>query len=205
MDQQQQRRWLPTRRQVLWTIGIAIGVFAVVALIGGYLFGINLLIVPLGSAGIGGVFTLLGVAAGQLLEDLRRRRGEIRREVRAWVGGSVGGDVEERHFEVRFFNDRDVNIALWDPKVEFYEGESLIGRLAPQQSASQPPWWTPAGPIDLPSRTSVYKVMKVAAVGELLEQLKRSDRATFVATVVPGGRQLVEPLRRWHPYEEVPA
>lgn len=210
MDQQQQGRWLPTRRQV-WALGIAIGVFAVLALIVivyGYLvlgWQWPALLVPLGSAGFGGVFTLLGVAAGQLLEDLRRRRGEIRREVRAWVGGSTGGDAEERHFEVRFFNDRDVNIALWDPKVEFYEGDSLIGRLAPQQSASQPPWWIPAGPIDLPSRTSVYQVMKVAAVGELLEQLQRSDRATFVATVVPGGRQLVEPLRPWHPYEEAPA
>lgn len=149
--------------------------------------------------------TLLGVVVGLVVQDRLRRRGEVRREVRAWVGGTGGGETEERHFEVRFFNNRDVNIALWDSKVEFYEGESLIESLTPEVTVSERPFWTAVGPIDLPSRTSVYKVMRVEAGGDLLEKCRGVARLRFVATVVPGGEQLVEPLRRWAPYEQAPS
>jgi hypothetical protein len=83
---------------------------------------------------LGVVGTLGGGWWGQVLEDKRRRRGEVRREVSAWAGGTTGtgGDTEWRTFDMRFFNDRDVNIALWDLQVEYYREGSLIGTIFPR-------------------------------------------------------------------------
>jgi hypothetical protein len=63
---------------------------------------------------LGVVGTLGGVWWGQVLADKSRRRGEVRREVRAWVEEttSTTGDTETRTFDMRFYNDRDVNVAL---------------------------------------------------------------------------------------------
>src|SRR5215208_7624878 len=78
-----------------------------------------------------------GVWWGQVLEDKRRRRGEVRREVSAWVGGttSTSGDTETRNFDMRFFNDREVNIALWDVQVEYYREGSLIDTIVPRSTS----------------------------------------------------------------------
>lgn len=148
------------------------------------------------AGGLAVVGTLLGVVVGLVVEDRLRRRGEVRREVRAWVGGQTGGISESRVFEVRFFNDRDVNISLWDVKVEFYDGKELIASLPPKESAGTSP---PVGPVDLPSRRSVFITMMVEADSELLEKLRRSDRSTLVATVTPGGKKVSNALRAWDP------
>ena len=42
------------------------------------------------------------------------------------------GLTEYRSFEVRFFNNKDVNIALWDPEAEF----CAQGRAGQQALAS---------------------------------------------------------------------
>ena len=135
---------------------------------------------------VASVFTLLGsllgFVVGLVVEYLLRRRGELRREIRGWTGGRTGGRSEYRSFEVRLFNDKDVNIALWDAEAEFYEKDKLIDALPPKEAQGTNP---PVGPIDLPSRCSVYIQMIVEADGELLEKLKRSDRGRFVATIVP--------------------
>jgi len=92
------------------------------------------------------------------------------------------GLTEYRSFEVRFFNNKDVNIALWDPEAEFYEEGKLIDALPVKDAQGTNP---PVGPIDLPSRHSVYIPMIVEADGELLKKLKGSDRGRFV---VPLGK-----------------
>jgi hypothetical protein len=80
------------------------------------------------------VGTFGGVWWGQVLEDRRRRQGEVRREVSAWVGATTNtaGGTETRTYDMRFFNDRDVNIALWDVQVEYYREGSLIGTIFPR-------------------------------------------------------------------------
>jgi len=66
----------------------------------------------------------------------------MRREVSAWVGGttSTSGDIEMRNFDMRFFNDREVNIALWDVQVEYYREGSLIDTIVPAQPLAVPVW-----------------------------------------------------------------
>ena len=140
------------------------------------------------------VGTLLGVAVGQLLEDRRRRRGEVRREVRAWSGGSTGTVSESRVFEVRFFNDRDVNVALWDVQVEHYREGRRTGYIVPRP-AGRPE--AEVEPIDLESRKSVYMELELEAEGEELSLLKEADEIKFVATMMPSGESVSKDLPTW--------
>jgi hypothetical protein len=116
--------------------------------------------------------------------------------------GGPGGNPEGRGFDIRFFNDRDVNISLWDPRVEFSEKGRLVE--PPMVPTTGPRGGTEIGPIDLPSRTSVSVTMHVAADGERLARLKRADRVRFVAIVVPTGEKLSEDLRPWEPFVLAP-
>jgi hypothetical protein len=94
------------------------------------------------AAGVFGIAgALIGVAFGQWLEDRRRSRGKLRREVRAWSGGTTGTISESRVFEVRFFNGRDVNISLWDAEVECYRGGELIGSMISQPAGHRGEKW----------------------------------------------------------------
>jgi hypothetical protein len=153
-----------------------------------------------------GVFgALLGVVVGLVTEYRLRRRGEVVREVRAWTRGhapiNIGGhDIEIREFEVRFFNDRDVNISLWDARVECYRGNELTCSVTPTRGGES---METVGPIDLESRKSVYVAMKleVAVADEAgkLARLRNADRLKFVATQIPGEKKVCEPLPAWDP------
>jgi hypothetical protein len=156
---------------------------------------------------LGVVGTLGGVWWGQLLEDERRRRGEVRREVRAWADETTNtaGDTETRIFDMRFFNDREVNIALWDVKVEYYREGSRIGTIVPRPGPSpQPPSWAPdeVEPIDLESRKSVYVSLELLAEGEELPLVKSADKLQFVATMMPDDEKVSKPLPAWDDLEE---
>ncbi len=146
---------------------------------------------------VAGFFALLGVVVGLVAEQVLRRKGVVRLEVEAWAGGSKGGPFEERHFEARFFNDRDVNISLWDPRVEFYEGGQLIDAMP---TANPRSGQGSVGPIDLPSRTSVYVTMALRSEGGHLTAIKQADRVSFAATIVPSGKKMEEPLPPWDPF-----
>jgi hypothetical protein len=153
------------------------------------------------------VGTLGGVWWGQLLEDERRRRGEVRREVRAWADETTNtaGDTETRIFDMRFFNDRDVNIALWDVKVECYREGSLIDTIFPRPGPVPQPMPTPPEelePIDLESRKSVYISLELVAEGEELSLLKSADQLQFVATMMPDDEKVSKPLPAWDDLEE---
>jgi hypothetical protein len=142
-----------------------------------------------------------GVWWGQWLEDKRRRRGEVRREVSAWVEATTNtaGDTETRTFDMRFFNDRDVNIALWDVEVEYYREGSQIGTIIPRP-ASVPP--EEVEPIDLESRKSVYMSLQLVAEGEELSLVKSADQLQFVATMMPDDEKVSKPLPAWDDLEE---
>lgn len=155
-------------------------------------------------AAIAGLFTVIGVVAALVVEDRLRRRGEVRFEVRSWVGGTTSTTSgESRVFEARFFNGRDVIVSLWNLEVEFYDGEAVIARMLPKRAANDPTRSGPtAEPIELPSRTSVYQTTRLETRGEFLEKVKGADRALFVAVVVPGNDRISAPLRPWSPLEE---
>jgi hypothetical protein len=150
---------------------------------------------------LGVVGTLGGVWWGQVLADERRRRGEVRREVRAWVAETTNtaGDTETRTFDMRFFNDRDVNIALWEVEVEYYREGSQIGTIIPRP-ASVPP--EEVEPIDLESRKSVYMSLQLVAEGEELSLVKSADQLQFVATMMPDDEKVSKPLPAWDDLEE---
>jgi hypothetical protein len=157
---------------------------------------------------LGLVGTLGGVWWGQVLEDRRRRRGEVRREVNAWAGWttSTSGDTETRNFEMRFFNDRDVNIALWDVQVEYYREGSLIGTIVPRSTSGGTGTGLGPGevePIDLESRKSVYVSLQLVAEGEELSLVKSADQLQFVATMMPGDEKISKPLRAWDDLEDL--
>jgi len=139
-----------------------------------------------------GVFAVVGLVAGLGVEYLLRRWGAVRREIQSWVGSSRGGLVESRGFEATFFNDKDVNISLWNPKVEFRKDGRLLDTVDAAIRGRGP-----AGPIDLPSRTSVEVTMYVEAERGSLELLRSADQVLFVASPVPRGKKLEEPLKLW--------
>jgi hypothetical protein len=118
------------------------------------------------------------------------------REVRAWNGGSTGGPSESRVFDARFFNDRDVNISLWDAEVACYRGGQLIDSFPPRPAGRR---GHEVGPIDLESRKSVYMSLELEVEGEGLSLLKESDRLEFVATTIPGGKRVRKALPTWDP------
>jgi hypothetical protein len=156
---------------------------------------------------LGVVGTLGGVWWGQVLDDKRRRRGEVRREVSAWLEGTTNtaGDTETRTFDMRFFNDRDVNIALWDVQVEYYREGSRIGTIVPRPASVPQSMPTPpeeVEPIDLESRKSVYMSLQLVAEGEELSLLKSADQLQFVATMMPDDEKVSKPLPAWDDLEE---
>jgi hypothetical protein len=141
-----------------------------------------------------------------VLEDKRRRRGEVRREVSAWVEATTNtaGDTETRTFDMRFFNDRDVNVALWDVKVECYREGSLLDTIDPRPV---PPQHMPVPdevePIDLESRKSVYVSLQLVAEGEELSLVKSADQLQFVATMMPGHEKVSKPQPAWDDLEDL--
>lgn len=46
-------------------------------------------------------------------------------------GGFSLGESERREFQVRFFNERDVDVGLWEARLEFYEGNQIFADPVP--------------------------------------------------------------------------
>ena len=207
-----------TQQDRTWVVVLIVAVLLVLIAIAGIVRGPNTPLkekaergttprttIALAVLGVGG--TLAGVWWGQWLEDKRRRRGEVRREVRAWVDWttSTSGDTETRIFDMRFFNDRDVNVALWDVKVECYREASLLDTIDPRPGPvpkHMPPPPTEVEPIDLESRKSVYKSLQLVAEGEELSLVKSADQLQFVATMMPGHEKVSKPLPAWDDLED---
>jgi len=165
---------------------------------------------PIALTVLGVVGTLVGsfggIWWGQVLADKSRRRGEVRREVSSgWVKEttSTTGDTETRTFDIRFFNDRVVNTALWDVKVECYREGSLLDTIDPRPV---PPQHMPVPdevePIDLESRKSVYVTLQLVAEGDELSLVKSADKLQFVATMMPDNEKVSKDLPAWDDLEE---
>jgi len=106
---------------------------------------------------------------------------------------------------MRFFNDRDVNGALWDVQVEYYQEGSLIDTIIPRRAPTPQPMpvlLAEVEPIDLESRKSVYISLQLVAEGEELSLLKSADQLQFVATMMPDDEKVSKPLPAWDDLEE---
>jgi hypothetical protein len=144
-------------------------------------------------AGLAVAGTLLGVFVGLVVEYWLRRRGELRLDASPqWRKYGEGS----RQFAMRLFDDRDVNISLWDAQVEFYRGTESIGTLFVHAEGTS----DELGPIDLESRKSVYLTAQVNAGWPQevsSEQARSANRVEFVATRIPGGKKVRKSLPLW--------
>jgi hypothetical protein len=121
--------------------------------------------------GCGDEVAMFVMSAAPALANLASPPGERSGEGRAWVDETTNtaGDTETRIFDMRFFNARDVNIALWDVKVEYYREGSRIGTIVPRPGPTPQPIPVPpqeVEPIDLESRKSVFVSLELVAEGE---------------------------------------
>lgn len=161
---------------------------------------------------VAGVLTLVGSLAGfvvgLVVEYRLRRRGEVVREVKAWIDGTTWDPSEQsipsesRVFQMRFFNDKDINISLWDVRAECFREGKLVKAYRLSRGTGDntvlTPWVTR---IDLESRKSVFMSLNLYASAEELSLLKSADRLQFVATTIPGGKKMRKSLPKWDPLE----
>ena len=135
------------------------------------------------------VGTLLGVVAGLFGERWVRSWGEVQCEMADWrinVGTSAG--PEESQLEVRFLNEKELPVVVWELRVEFYKGgESLEDWAHPTALFVDEVTGhrrSPLGPVNLPPRLAVTRTISlVAGSEERRRELGTADRAVFVAHI----------------------
>jgi hypothetical protein len=150
---------------------------------------------------VGGLVSLVVAVVLLFVQRYLRQRGELHPEAR-WVrGGYSRGESERREFEVKFFNERDVNVALWEIRLEFYEGGKRTAYLKPDFAGDS--GRGPVGVLNLPSRVAIARTMGVTveedtleAARETLRPLRQAESAWFVG-VIPGGEEVRVRLPPW--------
>jgi hypothetical protein len=174
--------------------GLAFGLAALVVALVVALFVVE---VPAVQGGIvGGLIGLLSSQATLYVQRLLRERGEVRCFVRAWTYPRGGTERESRSFEIRFFNEKDVSLALWDIKVKFHKkGEEPI-RLVPLGGLGTSGSGSPFSSLNLPSRVPTDYAMELEATGDTLQRLKASERAEFFG-IIPGGEVFSCEMPTW--------
>jgi hypothetical protein len=158
-----------------------------------------------------GVFSivgaLLGVVAGLFGERLVRRVGKVRCEIAGWrrVVGTPE-EPEERSLEVTFWNEKEIPVAVWEMRVDFYKGgkrleleegapPAFLFLVADVDSGRQ----KPAEPVSLPPRVPVPLKISVKAGGEgrRRARLAEADKAEFVAGIIGARDQSLELSPPW--------
>ncbi|MDP8952670.1 MAG: hypothetical protein M3N18_10625 [Actinomycetota bacterium] len=108
------------------------------------------------------VGTLLGVAAGLFGERWVRSRREVRCQIDNWrinVGTSVG--PEESHLEVKFLNEKELPVVVWEARIEFYKGDEPLEAWAHPSALFVDEGTglrTSLGPVNLPPRVAVAQL-----------------------------------------------
>jgi hypothetical protein len=146
------------------------------------------------AGGLAIIGTLLGVLVGLFGERYVRQFGALRCDIDAWTGAQHAspGVPEDRIFEVNFFNEKDVDLALWDVRLEFAQGNEEPERVS-LRFADTGEW---VSVLNLPSRVAVSRSMRVTAGGPVLERARRANQVRFVG-IVPGGKEFGKDLPRW--------
>ena len=137
---------------------------------------------------IAGGFALLGVVVGLFGERWVRSWGDVRCEIDDWsinVGTSAG--PEESRLDVRFLNEKELPVVVWDMGVEFYKGEEPLEEWADptalfvdEVTGSR----SRVGPVNLPPRVAVTRTISLVSGREdKRQELGKVDRAIFVANI----------------------
>jgi hypothetical protein len=143
---------------------------------------------------VGAFLSLVVSVVVLFVQHSLREHGELRREA-AWTrGGFSRGESERREFEVRFYNERDVTVALWDIRLEVYEEGKLTAKVVPEFADD-----LGRGLVDvlnLPSRVGIVRRMGVTVerqtieeVREALRPLREAENVVLVG-VMPGGEEV---------------
>jgi hypothetical protein len=175
---------------------------------------ITAVVVETGSRGMSpdviavGVFTIVGAVAGAfaglLGERWRRSWGKVWCEIVDWrftVGDRTA--PAERELEVRFVNEKELQVIVLDMRVAFYTG----GRMAfytgdkPVEERARPTLVFGSGnnktalsPVNVPGRSAVTLTFTViAGLAGIQQELAAINRAEFEATLV-GARDISKKL-----------
>jgi hypothetical protein len=147
-----------------------------------------------------GVFSIVGAVAGALAGLFGgrwvRSWGKVQCEVVNWrvsVGPST--DPTERELEVRFVNEKELQVIVVDMSVAFYTGDKpLEKRARPHLMFGSGNNKTALSPVNVPGRSAVTQTFSViAGLAEIQRELAATNRAEFVATLV-GARDMRKKL-----------
>jgi hypothetical protein len=185
------------------------------------LLAIYLVPVPAIQGGIAGaLFSLFASQLTLFVDRYLRERGEVIFEVKGqgWIGSSRLYSPEEfspeeaaerisqasdhelalfyenRDFEVRFRNTKEVGVSLWDISVVFSRGEQHLSIL----DAYDAPTGSRLDLLNIPAKEAKSHVVRVwvSQSAEKMRQAWEADRVEMAVTVVGEGR-IYAALPRW--------
>ncbi len=145
---------------------------------------------------VGGFFALIASQVALFVQRRLREQGEVICQLSAWNDGGDARPGEYRIFEARFYNKKDVSIALWDFKAEFSEFEGGEERVSLELRRAEAGRSFELEPLNLLSREAIYLDLVVVADGDDLQRVREANKAELVMTVV-GGEELRKELPRW--------
>jgi hypothetical protein len=146
---------------------------------------------------VGGFLGLVVAVVVLFVQRYLRERGEIYREI-YWTTPLLTGSRQVFHgLECKFENQKDVNTALWDIRLEFHKDGMRVGNpLTCYFSDTKEPLYV----LNLPSRVAVVLRMEIRIEGDTLDAVKdilrpfvEADGAVFVAEI-PGGEEFRQEL-----------
>jgi hypothetical protein len=132
---------------------------------------------------VGGVIGVLGSVVAQYVARHLRTQGELHSEISAWTGSDVGAFKEELHFEAKFFNEKEVGVALWDICVVFCSGVEELVSLKPKLTADG----HVVDMLNIPSRVPMSWTMGIQVKGAPLLAVRKADKVEFRGRF-PGGQ-----------------
>lgn len=146
---------------------------------------------------VGGLVSLVVAVVLLFVQRYLRERGGLNPEITWTQGGHSMGESVRREFEVKFFNARDVDVALWDIRLEFYKEGRRTASLEPNFAGTP----GPVRVLNLPSRVAIVREMGVEIKRDTLEAVRQevlplieADKAVFRG-VIPGGEEIREDLK----------
>jgi hypothetical protein len=151
-----------------------------------------------------GVFSIVGAVAGAVAgllgERWRRSWGKVRCEIVIWrvtVGTSTA--PTERELEVRFVNEKELQVIVLDMRVAFYTGDKpLEERARPDLMFGSGNNKTALSPVNVPGRSAVTQAFSViAGRADIQRELAATNRAEFVANIVGAGKRRAELSPTW--------
>jgi hypothetical protein len=94
---------------------------------------------------------------------------------------------KESHLDVRFLNEKELPVVVWDMRVEFYKGDEPLEEwehptalFADEATARR----SSSGPVNLPPRVAFTRtIVLIAGREDKRRELAAANRAVFVADI----------------------